>query len=106
MVTCNVDCIPTQPPATGKTGALDPSNNRNRCLEIWGAAGASNNYALKGLLAHWNFSIFNLMLSRPSRIIVEITSGSVFRTLSSGEQKSKFAHQARFLVHITRELNC
>ena len=32
-----------------KLGAQDPSNNRNRCLENLDVAGASSNYAQKGL---------------------------------------------------------
>ena len=39
-----------------KIGALDPSTNRNRFLEIFDAAGASSNFAQKGLFVHVEFS--------------------------------------------------
>ena len=45
-------------PLSAKIGALDPSNNRNRCLEILGAAAeALNNYAQKELFAYGDFLI-------------------------------------------------
>ena len=57
-----------------KIGALDPTNNRKRCLEVLGAAGASSNYAPKGLVIQWqkDYSFLNLMFFRLSRIIVDI----------------------------------
>ena len=46
--------------SAAKIGALDLSNNRNRCLGILGAAGASSNNASKGLFIHEVFSFLNL----------------------------------------------
>ena len=42
-----------------KIGALNPSNNRKRCLEIMCAAAVSSNYASKGFFAHGDFSFLN-----------------------------------------------
>ena len=47
---------PYSPSLCAKIGALDPSSNRNRFLEIFDAAGASSNYAPKGLFVHGEFS--------------------------------------------------
>ena len=38
-----------------KVGALNPSNNRNRCFENLDSAGASSKYASKGLFIHGDF---------------------------------------------------
>ena len=67
-------------------GALHPSYNRERCHEILDAAGEA--YAPKGFLVHGNLFLLNLMFSRQSRIIVDI-SQVVARKLSAGVQKIK-----------------
>ena len=43
-----------------KIRALNPSNNRNWCLEILHADGASSNYAPKGRIVHGDFFLRNL----------------------------------------------
>ena len=68
-------------PSMCKIGALDSSNNRNRCLEILDSAGTSSNCVPKDLLVHGDFPFFNVMFSRLSRIILDtITSCNCFQT--------------------------
>ena len=74
---CNKQCKPkavvssSYHPSLCEIGAPDPSNNRNRYLEILDAAGASSNYTPKGLFIH-----------RLSKIIVDIITSDNFETLA------------------------
>ena len=93
-----------------KIGALDPSNNRNKCLEILDAAGASSHLAWQGLIIHVDFSCLNLMFSWLLRIIVDIIVKSVslgHLSWVSGEQKIEFSNVGLVFLYIqTHNLDC
>ena len=80
-------------------GAPNPSNNRNRCLVILGAARTLGYQTPQERLNHEDFSYLSLMFSRLSRIIMDrgkITSGNMHRLGDSSRRAKCFTHRANF----------